>query len=139
MQGIDKALQWIVAFLVGGIFVLLGVIALQVVSSSAPPPSVLPTPPPNSDQPNQPFVALPTSPPGGDANAPGDPAAAEAPTATPTPAVRRHIVVPGDTLYGIASQFGVSLDELIAANADRLPDPNRLDVGQELIIPSPSP
>lgn len=45
-----------------------------------------------------------------------------------------YVVRPGDTLWAIARSQGVSLDSLIAANA--LPDPNRLVVGQAIIIPS---
>jgi murein DD-endopeptidase MepM/ murein hydrolase activator NlpD len=44
-----------------------------------------------------------------------------------------YTVVPGDTLGAIASRFGVSLDNLIAANG--ISDPNRLSVGQVLVIP----
>ncbi len=54
-----------------------------------------------------------------------------APSSTPGPYI--YAVRPGDTLVGIATQFGVALDELIAANG--LSDPNVLAVGQELVIP----
>ncbi len=47
-----------------------------------------------------------------------------------------YTVVPGDTLSRIAAQFGTSLDNLIAVNA--IQDPNRLVVGQQLIIPDAS-
>ncbi len=46
----------------------------------------------------------------------------------------------GDTLGGIAIRFGVSVDELVQANG--LADPNRIYVGQTLVIPgrqAPSP
>lgn len=45
-----------------------------------------------------------------------------------------YTVVPGDTLGAIATQLGVPLDALIAANA--IDDPNRIRVGQVLIIPN---
>jgi murein DD-endopeptidase MepM/ murein hydrolase activator NlpD len=46
-------------------------------------------------------------------------------------------VQPYDFLSSIALKFGVSLEELIAANS--LVDPNQLDVGQVLLIPPLSP
>lgn len=46
---------------------------------------------------------------------------------------RRHVVAPGDVLGSIAERHGVGLSELIAAN--NLADPDRLAVGDELIIP----
>ncbi len=57
--------------------------------------------------------------------------------ATPSsPAVQEYHVQPGDTLGAIADRFGVSIEELVVAN--NLADPNRLDVGQVLLIPSTS-
>ena len=44
-----------------------------------------------------------------------------------------YIVERGDTLFRIAQQFGVTVDEIIAVN--ELPDPDRLDVGDEIFIP----
>jgi LysM repeat protein len=44
-----------------------------------------------------------------------------------------YVVQEGDTLYAIAVQFGVSMDELMAENG--MSDPNSLQVGQELQIP----
>ena len=46
-----------------------------------------------------------------------------------------HVVQPGDTVYSISRQYGVSPDAIIAAN--NLVNPNRLDIGQTLIIPAP--
>jgi LysM repeat protein len=51
--------------------------------------------------------------------------------ATITPAV--YVVQAGDTLGSIANEFGVSVEDLMAANG--LTDPNVLDVGQTLTIP----
>lgn len=50
---------------------------------------------------------------------------------TPTPLV--YTVVVNDTMLGIAFRYGISLDELLAANPDV--DPQFLPVGIELIIP----
>jgi spore germination protein len=45
-----------------------------------------------------------------------------------------YVVQPGDTLYIIASRFGVTLEALIQFNASI--DPNRLVVGQAILIPA---
>jgi LysM repeat protein len=44
-----------------------------------------------------------------------------------------HIVVKGETLWGISKQNGITVAQLIAANADRLSE--FLQIGQTLIIP----
>ena len=45
-----------------------------------------------------------------------------------------YIVAPGDTLGVIANRFGIPLDLLIQAND--ISDPNRINVGQRLLIPT---
>jgi LysM repeat protein len=44
-----------------------------------------------------------------------------------------HIVAPGETLSMIARRYGVTLSALLAAN--NIPNPNRLLVGQRVLIP----
>jgi LysM repeat protein len=44
-----------------------------------------------------------------------------------------HIVVKGETLWGISKQYAVNLDTLIAANSDELSE--FLQIGQALILP----
>jgi LysM repeat protein len=56
------------------------------------------------------------------------------PTARPSPTPRMYTVQSGDTLGAIADKFGVSVDELIAANS--IQDPDVLDPGTRLIIPA---
>lgn|GEM_PF-4301097 len=71
-----------------------------------------------------------------------EPPATEYPTLNPsqTPTVQvtvipqqKYVVQAGDTLFQIATQYGVSLEDLVAAN--QIADPDRIAVGQELLIP----
>ncbi len=48
-----------------------------------------------------------------------------------------YIVQEGDIPVTIAEQFGITVQELLDANG--ITDPTSLQIGQELIIPSPSP
>ncbi|MDE2990494.1 MAG: LysM domain-containing protein [Chloroflexota bacterium] len=54
------------------------------------------------------------------------------PTPTPTPFV--YTVQAGDTLSAIAGRFGLTVEELVQAN--RLVDPDSLQIGQQITIPS---
>ena len=56
-------------------------------------------------------------------------------TAVPTPIVTRviHVVQVGETLGEIAERYGVSLDDLIAAND--ITNPDIIEVGTQLLIP----
>ncbi len=49
--------------------------------------------------------------------------------------VTEVVVEADDTLSGIALQFGVDLDALIAANADTVPNPDHIYPGQVLRLP----
>lgn len=67
------------------------------------------------------------------------PPAAAAKPATTTQAVERlHLVVPGDTLSGLAKTYygkaGLYM-KIFEANKDQLKDPNLIKVGQKLKIP----
>jgi LysM repeat protein len=59
-----------------------------------------------------------------------------APTPVPEPTQQTYTVRDGDTLSRIAKRFGITLDELIAANTETVPDPDKLAVGDVLIIPA---
>ena len=52
-------------------------------------------------------------------------------TSTPTPVI--YTVQPGDVLSAIADRFGVTVEDIVAAN--NIADPDILSVGQELEIP----
>lgn len=64
------------------------------------------------------------------------------PAAEPTTAVSvppggtTYAVKSGDTLFTIAQRYGITVQAIVDAN--KLSNPNRLDVGQELIIPAPA-
>ena len=57
------------------------------------------------------------------------------PTATPLPAMIDYVVQSGDTMYAIAFKYNVTLDDILAANAETLSDVNSLSLGQVLRIP----
>ncbi len=52
-----------------------------------------------------------------------------------TPGPRIHIVSAGDTLESISLRYRADVNEIIRLN--NLPDPDRLSVGQELLLPDP--
>jgi len=72
-----------------------------------------------------------------DANAGLTPAPTELVQPTEPSAVSgtEYIVRPGDTLYDIGLRFGVTVQSII--NANNLTNPDRLRIGQRLIIPTP--
>lgn len=64
------------------------------------------------------------------------PASESGDTTAPVVDGETYIVQDGDTVSGIAETFGVTTDELLAANG--LDNPDELQIGDELIIPAPS-
>ena len=62
-----------------------------------------------------------------------------APTPVPQPTQVTYIVKSGDTMSRIAGRFGIPLEELIAANAENIPNPDSLQIGDVVIIPVPLP
>ncbi|MEW1820080.1 LysM domain-containing protein [Arthrobacter sp. NPDC080031] len=73
-----------------------------------------------------------------DAGAPAAPGAAVSDAGAPAASARQVtevVVEADDTLSGIAMQFGVDLDALIAANADNVPNPDHIYPGQVLRLP----
>ncbi len=61
------------------------------------------------------------------------------PTPVPAPTPQVYVVEAGDTLSRIATSFGLTVDELLAANKDTIENPNLISVGDEIIIPVPPP
>lgn len=104
-------------------FIMLLILLAGACAPPAPPPSNLPTQPAVLD-----ITAAPTL----DIDETAT-AFARQVRPTPTPA-GLYIVQENDTLSGLAERFGTTVDEIIAANG--LTDPNALQVGQALIIPS---
>ncbi|HET9084168.1 MAG TPA: LysM domain-containing protein [Candidatus Limnocylindrales bacterium] len=63
--------------------------------------------------------------------------ASASPTPIPEPTPTVYTIKTGDTLSKIARKFNVSLDALLAANKDTIKNPNRIRVGDEIVIPLP--
>jgi LysM repeat protein len=63
--------------------------------------------------------------------------ASPSPTPIPEPTPQLYTIKSGDTLSKIARKFNVSLDALLAANKETIKNPNRIRVGDEIIIPLP--
>ena len=65
-----------------------------------------------------------------------EPSLTPQPSETPTPeGPITYIIEEGESLSSIADQFGVTIDQLIAAN--ELLDPNTIGVGTQITIPDP--
>jgi nucleoid-associated protein YgaU len=61
------------------------------------------------------------------------------PAPTEAPAVQKYTVQPGDSLSKIAKRFygdANSYMKIFEANTDQLSDPDKIKVGQELVIPA---
>lgn len=99
----------IVAAIVGVIIVVLVAILVLGFQGTGGPP-VVPTKDPSA-------TPTPTAP----------------PTASPSPSPETYTVVSGDSLFNIAKDHGLTIDQIACANG--ITDPNVLQVGQVLIIP----
>jgi LysM domain. len=122
----------VVALLVGlGVGSLKGPIGGFLGGTDTQTPSPAPSPAPSTEPTPNP-TPTPTSAP--------TPTPTGTPTATPAPsaAVVIHVVARGENLIAIAAQYGVSPKAIQVAN--KIADPNRIVVGQKLVIPpAPTP
>lgn len=109
---------YFVCFVVAAGLTACGKVVTPQPTATAPSPTHTPTPTPRAVRPTATAPLLP-------------PANTATPTVVPTPVI--HIVREGETLLGIALDYGVSLEALQAANG--IDDPRFLRVGQRLVIP----
>lgn len=115
-------------------------VVLVVTEMPSPEPSFTPTaiPTATSVPPTQ-VAALPTDPPKPTATVAVTEETRPTPTTAPTEAPRvertKHVVAAGDSLWSIATDYGVSVDSLLAANG--LTSDAVLHPGKELVIPAP--
>ena len=61
------------------------------------------------------------------------------PTEVPAPTQQIYVVQSGDTMSRIARRFGVPLQTLIDANKATIPNPDRVKIGDTVIIPVTTP
>lgn len=57
------------------------------------------------------------------------------PVVKKTPSYMTYTVQAGDTLWAIARKYNCSITEIVAANSDRIKNPNRIHAGWQLKIP----
>ncbi|MBN1248384.1 MAG: LysM peptidoglycan-binding domain-containing protein [Anaerolineae bacterium] len=107
---------------------LLGVVLLVGCDAVLTPPPSTPTLTPNASAPSR--LATPTIAPEIYLT-PVPPTPTFTPSPTPTPVI--HVVESGDTLFGIALEYGVTVGGLLRANG--LAEQDILSIGQALIIP----
>ncbi len=68
----------------------------------------------------------------------GAPTPTPRPTPTPAPTPQVYVIQTGDTLFGVAAQVGLTLEELLAANP-QITDADRIAAGDEIFIPPKPP
>jgi hypothetical protein len=65
------------------------------------------------------------------------PSASVEPTPVPSPTPQTYVIKKGDTLSKIATRFGVTVDDILAANKETIKDADKISEGQEIVIPVP--
>ena len=68
----------------------------------------------------------------------GGPLGSVVPTLIPEATQQIYVAKSGDTMSKIANKFHVPLATLVEANKTNIPDPNKLKIGDQVIIPSAS-
>jgi LysM repeat protein len=71
-------------------------------------------------------------------SAPVGATAVPSPTPVPTPEQVVHVVKSGESLSKIAATYGVTVDDILAANPS-ITNPNKIAVGDKIVIPQPLP
>jgi LysM repeat protein len=67
------------------------------------------------------------------------PSASVEPTPVPEPTPVVYTIKAGDTLNKIAKKYNVTVQQIEDANKDTIKDPNRIKVGDKIVIPTPPP
>ncbi|MGB1250336.1 MAG: LysM peptidoglycan-binding domain-containing protein [Candidatus Promineifilaceae bacterium] len=129
--------QWMTTVVLAGLIAAIGMIVLTSVDDGSvtnTPAEVAPSSPGDSVQ--SPILILPEQ----DEQSPLTPIQNSTPLPTqifdPTPTpppTRNHTVQAGESLYNIALANGITVEDILAFNS--LVNPDRLEVGQVLIIP----
>ena len=57
-------------------------------------------------------------------------------TPEPAPSAQVYVIKEKDTLSKVAKRFGITLEELLAANPD-IKNPDKISIGQQIVIPIP--
>ncbi len=103
--------------------------------SADPIPTATPSPEPTTT-PSSTATASPSPSPTGGETATAGLTGSPGPTSDPAATAQVYEVAPGDSLCGIAAQFGISGNDLLAANP-QVTDPNNILIGDLLTIPAP--
>jgi LysM repeat protein len=67
------------------------------------------------------------------------PSASVGPTVRPEPTPLVYVIKQGDNLLKVAKKFNVTLEDLLAANKDTITNPDKIAIGDTIIIPTPPP
>ena len=55
----------------------------------------------------------------------------------PAPSAQVYVIKQKDTLSKVAKRFGITIEELLAANPE-IKNPDKISIGQQIIIPPPA-